>query len=35
MEEERIIRGELLEGIIRITLMCMKAREQRQRNQHQ
>jgi len=34
MEEERIVRGEMLEGIIRLTLMCMEARERQRRRQH-
>jgi len=33
MEEQRIIRGELFEALVYITLMCLNARERRVRQQ--
>jgi hypothetical protein len=33
MEEERMIRGELFQAVVRITLMCMEAREKQKRRQ--
>jgi hypothetical protein len=33
MEEQRIIRGELFQALVYITLMCLNARERRRQQQ--